>query len=281
MRVASAQFSLRPLRSSEEFWRRLDSLAKAAARKKTDVLLLPEYFSLGLAAIIPAKINFYQRLRRVALEFDSTVARICRVAAERKIAIIAGTLPAFERGRLVNRCPIVLPGRKPIYQDKIQMTRFEAEEWRVSGGKPRFEIFKWGGMKCAVAICYDVEFPGLTQALARQRVEAIFVPSCTDDKQGYWRVRHCAQARAIENQSYVIMSSIVGGNEKFPEINGHYGRAGVFSPCDVGFPEAGVIATSGFAGEGLVYADLSAPRLKKVRTAGTVLNLRDALSGSR
>ena len=50
MRVASSQFSLKPLIREEEFWRRLEGLAAKAARKKAQVLLLPEYFSLGLAA---------------------------------------------------------------------------------------------------------------------------------------------------------------------------------------------------------------------------------------
>ncbi len=52
----------------------------------------------------------------------------------------------------------------------------------------------------ATLVCYDAEFPEATRVLAEAGTETLFVPSCTDDRQGDCRVRYCAQARAIENQ---------------------------------------------------------------------------------
>ena len=49
-------------------------------------------------------------------------------------------------------------------------------------------------------ICYDSEFPELARHLADQGAMILFVPFCTDTSNGYYRVRHCAQARAIELQ---------------------------------------------------------------------------------
>ena len=62
----------------------------------------------------------------------------------------------------------------------------------------------------AILICYDVEFPEVARVMAEAGAEILFVPSCTDGREGFCRVRYCAQARAIENQVYVAMTGTVG-----------------------------------------------------------------------
>jgi hypothetical protein len=52
-----------------------------------------------------------------------------------------------------------------------------------------------------VVICYDVEFPELSRLMADEGMNILFVPFLTDTKNGYTRVKHCAQARAIENSA--------------------------------------------------------------------------------
>jgi len=54
--------------------------------------------------------------------------------------------------------------------------------------------------KIGVLICYDTEFPKASRHLSDLGAEIIFVPFCTDNLQGYLRVRYCAAARVIENQ---------------------------------------------------------------------------------
>ena len=60
---------------------------------------------------------------------------------------------------------------------------------------------------------------------AARRAHPAVVPSCTDDRQGFLRVRYCAQARAIENQMYVIHSSTVGSLPMVPAVSLNYGQA--------------------------------------------------------
>jgi predicted amidohydrolase len=127
-----------------------------------------------------------------------------------------------------------------------------------------------------VTTCYDVEFPAVTALAAQSRVDLLLVPSCTDDVHGYWRVRHCAQARTIENQCYVMMSSIVGGNKPWSEIDIHYGQGGIYTPCDVGMPEGGVKKLGLINVEGVITEELSHADLERLRKNGTVLNLRDS-----
>ena len=59
-------------------------------------------------------------------------------------------------------------------------------------------------------ICHDAQFPELARHLVDQGAMILFVPFCTDERRGYLRVRYCCQARAIENQVYVVMSGNVG-----------------------------------------------------------------------
>lgn len=71
----------------------------------------------------------------------------------------------------------------------------------------------------------------------------IFVP-CTDERQGYLRVRYCSQARAVENQMYVVMSGNVAADTT-PNV------------------------------ETVAIADLRPDTLRAARNTGTVQNLKD------
>jgi predicted amidohydrolase len=59
-----------------------------------------------------------------------------------------------------------------------------------------------------------VEFPELARILSEQQIKILFVPFWTDTKNGYLRVRRCAQARAIENECYVAIVGNVGRRKK-------------------------------------------------------------------
>jgi predicted amidohydrolase len=59
-----------------------------------------------------------------------------------------------------------------------------------------------------------VEFPELSRLMADQGMNILFVPFLTDTQNGYTRVKHCAQARAIENECYVAIAGCVGNLPK-------------------------------------------------------------------
>jgi predicted amidohydrolase len=155
------------------------------------------------------------------------------------------------------------------------MTRFEDEEWSVATGQPVVRIFEWKGATIGIAICYDVEFPEYVRKLVQKDVDLILVPSCTDDIHGYWRVRHCAEARGVEGQVYVVMSSIVRNDPAHPEIDAHYKQAGWFTPCDKAFPPGGILALGNLNQEDVATHLLDFALIEDVRKNGTVLNRRD------
>jgi predicted amidohydrolase len=155
------------------------------------------------------------------------------------------------------------------------MTRFEREEWFVSPGEG-LKIFEapWG--RFAVAICYDAEFPEIARAAALQGADILVVPSCTDDRQGFLRVRYCAHARAIENGMYVVTSSTVGSLPMVPAVHLNYGQAAILTPSDFAFARDGILAEGNVNQEMMVIGDLDLEYLRKSRQTGTVLPLRDS-----
>lgn len=276
MIVASTNFSMQRPSSPEDFWRRFRLLVEQARDRGAEIVLFPEYFSL--AWLLADGGNFDDRLFAAADLEARFVEEARRASAEFRLGVIAGTIPHVEsRTEIRNRSWICLPGRDPIYQDKVNMTRAETERWKISSGAPELRVFHHAGATCAVAVCYDVEFPAYCAAAAEARVDVLFVPSNTGDVHGYWRVRHCAEARAIENQCFVVMSSCVEGDPRYEQVDGHYGKACVISPCDVGFPESGALAEARANAEDVVEARLELRALQEIRKNGTVLNLQDGV----
>lgn len=279
MKIATTQFSLQPITEENTFWDRVLKLAQNAQTQGASFLVLPEYFSLSWLLYKNQTGTFRERMIAGAQKDVALfIKNFQKIADNHELCIIAGTIPHLLNDKLVNRSWIFKPVTPPLYQDKIHMTRFEAEEWLVESGDPIFRTFEWGGVKCAVAICYDVEFPSYCKYASQAEIDILFVPTCTDEESGYWRVRHCAEARCVENQIFAVMSPIIGGHPNFPEIGSHYGRSAAFSPCDIGFPSNGILQETPTPDESALIVEIDLAKLKQVRKSGTVLNFRDSKS---
>ena len=147
------------------------------------------------------------------------------------------------------------------------MTRFETEEWDVTADAT-LRIFETEFGRLAIAICYDVEFPEIARAAARQGAHILVVPSCTDDRQGFWRVRYCAHARAIENQLYVIHSGTVGSLPMVPAVSLNYGQASILTPSDFAFSRDGILAEGNPNQEMMVIGELNLETICESRSSG-------------
>ncbi len=129
--------------------------------------------------------------------------------------------------------------------------------------------------KIGILICYDSEFPELSRLLADEGMEILFVPFLTDTQNGYSRVRHCAQARAIENECYVAISGSVGNLPKVHNMDIQYAQSAVFTPCDFSFPSNGIKAEATPNKEMILIADVDLDLLRELNQFGSVKNLRD------
>ena len=280
MIVSAVQFSIKPVQDEGDFWERVAGFVDAATTASSNLVIFPEYFSLSWLLLNKTG-DFRKSLLESAGKEKEFCERFEKLAKEKKLTIVAGTHPHISNAEILNRSWIFSPYQEPVFQDKMNMTRFEAEEWKISEGEQKLQTFPVAGAKCAVAICYDVEFPSYCAAAAEAGVEFLAVPTCTDDVHGYWRVRHCAEARAVENQCYLATSSLVGGNSSWPEISYHYGAGTLITPSDLGFPEGGILASSRANVEEIVHGEFDLEKLRNIRKNGTVLNLRDSRSSKK
>jgi predicted amidohydrolase len=121
-----------------------------------------------------------------------------------------------------------------------------------------------------------VEFPEIARAAARLDAHILLVPSCTDDRQGFLRVKYCAHARAIENQMYVIVAHTVGSLPMVPAVHLNYGQAAILTPSDFPFSRDGILAEGNPNQEMMVIAELNLRTIGEARTSGTVLPLVDS-----
>lgn len=243
------------------------------------MVVFPEYFSTQLLTLNNVHRNISEQIKDLANQRDQIVEMLSNLARTKGIYIAGGTVLSHseDKTKIHNDCYFFSPSGKFESQGKLHMTRFEKEEWFVSP-RDTLKVFETDFGKVGINICYDVEFPEISRALALQGVNILIVPSCTDDRQGFLRVRYCAQARAIENQLYVIHSGTVGSLPMVPAISLNYGQAAILTPSDFQFSRDGILAEGVPNQESMVIGELNLSTIEEARTNGTVLPLKDSLS---
>lgn len=142
-------------------------------------------------------------------------------------------------------------------------------------GGSQLKTFDTDCGKIGVLVCYDVEFPELGRILADEGMDILFVPFLTDTQNGYSRVRHCAQARAIENECYVAIAGSVGNLPQVENMDIQFAQSMVFTPCDFAFPTNGIKAEATPNTEMILIADVDLSLLRELNQFGSVRNLKD------
>lgn len=251
----------------------VDTLADAGAQ----LVLLPEFFSIPLLAHskAPEPVAAMTELAAVTpLLVDALAAR----AQARGIWLVAGSLPSLDRGaagnRLLNTAYVLAPDGSRHAQHKLHVTPGEHAQWGITGGDALLTVATPFGT-LGVLICYDVEFPEAARVLAQRGVDILCVPSWTDTRAGYLRVRHCAAARAIENECYVLLAGSCGVLAGIAGVDSQYTRSAVLTPADLAFPDGAVLVEADTHREQYLLADLDLGKLAALRMQGTVRNSRD------
>lgn len=275
VRVASVQYFIRPVREFKDFEDQVTGLVQTAGGYRCRLMVFPEYFTLQLLTLQDYSRPVPDQLRDLAGHLPRFVELMSSLARKHKIYIVAGTIPVLTGDQLTNESYLFSPNGDHGVQGKIHMTRFEAEHWDIQPHST-LKVFETDIGNLAILICYDVEFPELARQAALRDVTLLAVPSCTDDRNGFLRVRYCAHARCVENQLYAIHAGTVGSLPMVPAVSLNYGQGALLTPCDYAFGREG-IAFEGIANqEMMVIGDLDIGALEASRSAGTVLPLRDA-----
>ncbi len=277
MRVAVAQYFVRPITRFEQFEDQVTAVVEVARGYKCRLLVLPEYFTMQLITLHDIHRPMSDQVRDVASYRERFVEMMSGLARSNGLYIVAGTIPTIDDGdeRLFNDACLFAPSGEHAVQGKLHMTRFEKEEWRVSS-RDRLKVFETDFGRIAIAICYDVEFPEIARAAAHEGAHLLAVPSATDDRKGFLRVRYCSHARTIENQMYVLHSPTVGSIPRVADMMLNYGQASILTPSDYPFSRDGILAEGVVNQEDIVIGELNLSTIDESRTFGTVLPLNDS-----
>ncbi len=274
VRVSCVQYQMRRITDFEEFANQVRYFVATAADYKSEFVLFPEFFSVQLLSHLEP-LTPQEGIRRLAEYTPRFTDLIAELAREFGLFIIAGSHPVLRgNGTLENVAMIFRPDGTFVGQPKLHITPAERTYWGITGGNELY-LVQTPKAKIGILICYDIEFPEAARYLAERGAEIIFVPYCTDNRQGYLRVRTCAQARAIENQVYVVTAGVIGNLPDVPSMDIHYGRAAVFTPSDFEFARDGIQAEADSNVETMLVTDLDIADLYRSRESGAVTPLRD------
>jgi len=269
VRIACVQYKVRKIANFEDFANQVEYFVETAADYRADFVLFPEFFSVQLLSVIEP-LPAIEGIRKLAEDFTAPfIDLMSRMAKKYGVYIIGGSHPIQHGDKLQNECLIFDPDGRYIAQPKLHITPAETRYWGITGGNELI-ILPTPKAKVAVQICYDVEFPEASRYLADEGVEILFVPYCTDDRHGMFRVRKCAEARAIENQIFVATAGIIGNLPSVPAMDIHYGQAAVFPPADFEFARDGIQAIADSNVETLLVTDVDTEDLYRSRTSGSV-----------
>lgn len=271
-RIAAVQYQLRSIQNWNEFEDQVRFVMKSAGEYNPQFVLLPEIFTTQLLSFMDTS-NMRKAIRTMHDYTERYIGLFKDLAATWKVHIIAGSHPTLKDGKMINTAYLFTPKGKVLEQQKIHRTRWEREKWGSDPGD-QLRVFDTPHGRIAILVCYDIEFPELAHKVCELGTDILFVPSCTDDRQGYWRVRYCCHARAIENQVYVALTSTVG-NLPVEGLGLHYGQAAIITPSDFPFARDGIAAEGTPNAEQIVIADVDLSKLVDNRINGTTIPLHD------
>jgi nitrilase len=246
---------------------RAAALLEHAAAHGAQLAVLPEYFCL-MGSDDQAKVAARESLG------DGPIQQFLAATARRLGLWIAGgsvPLACPDPARVFNTTLVFDPqGRNVARYDKIHLFAFDrgaehyAEAHSIVAGDepvaftlPDAQATDGAGWRIGLSICYDLRFPELYRALsAPQPCDALLVPAAFTHTTGkaHWEV--LLRARAIENQCYVLASAQGGRHDNGRRTFGHSMIVDPWGEVLDVLPE----------GEGVVCAELSAPRITEVRS---------------
>lgn len=171
-----------------------------AARRGSHLVVFPELWSTGYAL---------DQAKDLASVLNSGMfAQVTTVAQQNKISIVGSILE--KRGvEVANSAAFFAPnGRMMGVYRKIHLFRLmDEDKWLQPGSSPLAMDLPWG--QTALAICYDLRFPELFRRYAAEGAKMIIIPAeWPIERVEHWRI--LLQARAIENQCYIVACNAAG-----------------------------------------------------------------------
>lgn len=248
LRLALAQ--TRPAGSPAEGLAMLHEACVAARAQGADLLVMPEMGLTGYAWPLAQLVGF-------AEPADGPLCRAaCALAREHRLALVIGYPERGADGALYNAAQLIGADGEPRlhYRKTHLFGALDRERFRAGDVLP--PPVTLNGLKLALAICYDIEFPELARSYRLQGADVLLVP--TANMHPYTSVATTlVPARAEENGLYVAYANYCGEE-------GELRYCGLSSICG---PNGRMLAAADDAAPALILADLDAATLAQTRAA--------------
>jgi predicted amidohydrolase len=247
MKVAAAQISC-SLGDPKANLLKVRDFSRRAKDAGVELIVFPEMTDTGYSmSAIQAHANSWT---------DGFVPGLQEIAANLSISIVCG-VSEKDGGSVYNS--LVFVDRQGKIAAKYRKTHLYAvapvEEQKCFAPGDAFGSFAVGELRLGFSICYDLRFPEMYRKLVvEQNVDAFIVSSAWP----FPRIEHfrtLVLARAIENQSYVIVSNRVGKDEEL----WFCGSSAIIDPRGV------AVASASADREELIEADLAGELVLSVR----------------
>lgn len=266
IRVASVQYLQGKISAFDDFRSNLEHWISTAAEQQADFVVFPECFTLQLLSLSPRKLNNGEALAildHYTFKIEKTLRRF---ASKYRINVIGGShLISRPNGQVENVCLIALRDGSLHHRVKIHIPDLESRTWSSCSGDTADALETDCGT-IGILLGQDVESPELARRLVNQGASLLFTPHCSTLRGHYLRLRYAAQARALENPAYMILSGNVGYLQGVPGMGSQYAQNVVLSACDFIYSHEGIISEGAANTEMLLIADLQPELLCQMHT---------------
>ena len=225
MNVIAIQFDI-AWEDKEANFDRVRRLLAGAVPGKDSLVVLPEMFATG----------FSMNAEAIAEPYGGPTEQfLASTAKEFGVCLLAGAAMRGRDGRARNKALVFSPaGELLAYYAKMRPFTPGGESARYTAGE-RPVAFRWSDWMISPFVCYDLRFPEVFRRAAAAHQPHLFVVIAN------WpvkRIHHWVrllQARAIENQAYVVGVNRVGNDPQFA----YTGRSILVDPHGEIFADAG------------------------------------------
>lgn len=178
----------------------------------TDIIVLPEMFNTG----------FSMDSEKLAERMNGKTVNWMREIAAKTNAVIIGSLIVVEHEEYYNRLIWVEPEGDLHTYDKRHLFRMADEHEHFSSGDDLLVVHYKGWRICPL-VCYDLRFPVWSRNVTETGETAydclIYIANWPAARKAPWS--KLLEARAIENQCYVVGVNRVGQDGKQIDYNGN------------------------------------------------------------